>query len=155
MRARSRRRDAVRSARRLWSVRRIERPDGWPHGVVEHADRQTLQGFVVEHIADGATVYTDEASAYDGLSNHESVGHSVGEWVRGMAHTNGVESFWSMLKRAHKGVYHKLSAKHLQRYVNEFAGRHNIREMDTLEQMQHVVAGMIGKRLMYKELIAD
>ena len=123
--------------------------------VVEHTDRQTLQGFVVEHIADGATVYTDEASAYDGLSNHESVGHSVGEWVRGMAHTNGVESFWSMLKRAHKGVYHKLSAKHLQRYVNEFAGRHNIREMDTLEQMQHVVAGMIGKRLMYKELIAD
>ena len=123
--------------------------------VVEHTDRQTLQGFVVEHIADSATVYTDEASAYDGLSNHESVGHSVGEWVRGMAHTNGVESFWSMLKRAHKGVYHKLSAKHLQRYVNEFAGRHNIREMDTLEQMQHVVAGMIGKRLMYKELIAD
>ena len=123
--------------------------------VVEHTDRETLQGFVVEHIADGAAVYTDEASAYDGLLNHESVKHSVGEWVRGVAHTNGVESFWSMLKRAHKGVYHKLSAKHLQRYVNEFAGRHNIREMDTLEQMQHVVAMLVGKRLMYRDLIAD
>ena len=60
-----------------------------------------------------------------------------------------------MLKRAHKGVYHKLSAKHLQRYVVEFAGRHNIRELDTLEQMQHVVAGMAGTRLMYRELITD
>ena len=60
-----------------------------------------------------------------------------------------------MLKRAHKGVYHKLSPKHLQRYVSEFAGRHNIREMDTLAQMQYVVAGMVGRRLMYKDLIAD
>ena len=58
-----------------------------------------------------------------------------------------------MLKRAHKGVYHKLSAKHLQRYVAEFAGRHNIRELDTLEQMAHVVAGMIGRRLMYRDLV--
>lgn len=57
-----------------------------------------------------------------------------------------------MLKRAHKGVYHELSAKHLQRYVAEYAGRHNIHEYDTLEQMQHVVAGMIGRRLMYRDL---
>ena len=84
----------------------------------------------------------------------ETVNHGVGEYVRGMAHTNGVESFWSMLKRAHKGIYHKMSAKHLQRYVNTFAGRQNVREMDTLQQMQHVVAGMIGRRLMYKDLTA-
>ena len=71
-----------------------------------------------------------------------------------MAHTNGIESFWSMLKRAHKGVYHKISPKHLQRYINEFAGRHGIRERDTADQMTDVVAGMIGKRLSYRELIA-
>ena len=59
-----------------------------------------------------------------------------------------------MLKRAHKGVYHKMSAKHLQRYVNEFAGRHNIREQDTINQMQFVVAGMIGLQMTYKELIS-
>ena len=59
--------------------------------------------------------------------DHESVRHSVGEYVRGMAHTNGIESFWSMLKRAHKGVYHHFSVKHLQRYVDEFAGRHGVR----------------------------
>ena len=77
----------------------------------------------------GATVYTDDAAAYRGMPfEHQSVRHSVGEYVDGMAHTNGIESFWSMLKRAHKGVYHKMSAKHLQRYVDEFAGRHGIRE---------------------------
>lgn len=81
--------------------------------------------------------------------------HSVGEFVRGMAHTNGLESFWSTLKRAHKGAYHRLSARHLQRYVDMFAGRQNVREVDTLAQMQHVVAGMVGRRLMYRDLIAD
>ena len=72
-----------------------------------------------------------------------------------MAHTNGIESFWSMLKRAHKGTFHKMSAKHMQRYVNEFAGRHNVRERDTVDQMEAMVAGMAGKRLRYRELIAD
>ena len=60
-----------------------------------------------------------------------------------------------MLKRAHKGVYHKISAKHLQRYVDKFAGRHGVRERNTLDQMQSVVAGMAGMRLSYRELVAD
>ena len=122
--------------------------------VVDRTDKATLQGLVHEHAAPGAKVYTDETGAYKGLENHETVNHSVGEYVRGMAHTNGVESFWSTLKRAHKGIYHKMSAKHLQRYVSTFAGRQNVRDMDTLQQMQHVVAGMIGRRLMYKDLTA-
>ncbi|WP_420462925.1 IS1595 family transposase [Candidatus Palauibacter sp.] len=122
--------------------------------VVERTDAETLQGFVGDHAAPGATVYTDESRAYDGLANRETVKHSVSEYVRGMAHTNGVESFWSMLKRAHKGTFHHLSAKHLQRYVNEFAGRHNIRDADTLDQMRHVVARIVGRRLMYRDLIA-
>ncbi len=114
--------------------------------VVEGTDKKTLQGFVKTHAAKGAKVYTDDASAYDGLENREAVKHSVSEYVRGQAHTNGVESFWSMLKRAHKGTFHKLSAKHLQRYVNEFAGRHNIRSLDTIATM---LSRMVGKRLMY------
>ena len=85
---------------------------------------------------------------------HEAVNHSVGEYVRGMAHTNGIESFWAMLKRAHQGTFHHLSAKHLQRYVNEFVGRHDVRERDTVDQMANVVAAMVGKRLMYRDLIA-
>ncbi len=123
--------------------------------VVDQTDRATLQGFVKAHTLSGAKVYTDEARVYDGLENRESVKHSVAEYVRGMAHTNGMESFWSMLKRAHKGTFHKLSAKHLQRYVNEFAGRHNIRNYDTIRQMEHIVAAMVGKRLTYRGLVAD
>ena len=123
--------------------------------VVKNTDAKTLQKFVADSAAKGARVYTDDASAYKGMPfDHESVCHSVGEFVNGMAHTNGIESFWAMLKRAHKGVYHKISAKHLQRYVDEFAGRHGVREQDTLDQMQSVVAGMAGKRLSYRELIA-
>ena len=60
-----------------------------------------------------------------------------------------------MLKRAHKGTFHRLSDKHLQRYVTEFAGRHNIRELDTEDQMRELVAGMEKKRLRYRDLIAD
>ena len=81
--------------------------------------------------------------------------HSVSEYVRGQAHTNGMESFWSMLKRGYQGVYHKMSPKHLQRYVSEFAGRHNVRDLDTIPQMGHLVEGMVGKRLTYAALIAD
>ena len=70
-----------------------------------------------------------------------------------MVHTQGIESFWSMLKRAHKGTFHKISPKHLQRYVNEFAGRHNIREFDTIEQLASILEGMCGNRLRYRELV--
>ena len=124
--------------------------------VVEHTDARTLQGFVRDRVKSGTTLYTDDATAYDGMRDfdHESVKHSVAEYVRGMAHTNGIESFWSMLKRAHKGTFHKLSAKHLQRYVNEFAGRHNIRELGTLDQMRDTVTRLVGRDLLYRDLIA-
>ena len=66
-----------------------------------------------------------------------------------------MESFWSMLKRAHKGTFHKISPKHLDRYVAEFAGRHNVRDADTLDQMAAVASSMDGKRLRYSDLTAD
>ncbi len=123
--------------------------------VVQSTDKDTLQGFASRCTEPDATVYTDDASAYDGLPrDHESVKHSVGEYVRGKAHTNGVESFWAVLKRAHTGTFHKLSPKHLNRYVQEFAGKHNIRDLGTLAQMRDTVARMIGRNLLYKDLIA-
>ena len=124
--------------------------------VVTSTDKPTLQGFVIEHTAPGATVYSDEASAYEGLPfTHEAVKHSVAEYVRGMAHTNGMESFWAMLKRAHTGTFHKMSPKHLNRYVNEFAGKHNVRESDTLDQMRELVTRLMGRSRGYRKLIAD
>ena len=124
--------------------------------VVQSTDKATLQGFIIDNAASDAKVYTDEAGAYSGMPfDHETVCHSACEYVREMAHTNGIESFWAVLKRAHKGVFHKFSVKHLQRYVTDFAGRHNVRDADTLDQMGMIVGGMVGKRLTYEQLTAD
>ena len=123
--------------------------------VVNDTTAKTLQGFVVDHTRPGSRVYTDDSSSYVSLENHESVKHSIQEFVRGDVHTNGVESLWSMLKRGYVGTYHKMSPKHLSRYVREFAGRQNIRELDTLAQMSFVVQGMDGNLLPYRDLIAD
>ncbi|MDE2669390.1 MAG: IS1595 family transposase [Chloroflexota bacterium] len=125
---------------------------------IESTDGETLRGFVREHTEAGAQVYSDGHGAYqllEGEYRHNAVQHSVGTYVIEQIHTNGIESFWSMLKRAHKGVYHKISPKHLDRYVQQFAGKHNLREADTLAQMAAVVAGLVGRRLLYRDLIAD
>ena len=98
---------------------------------------------------------TRPGPAYQGMPfDHESVTHSAGEYVNGMAHVNGMESFWSMLKRGYHGTYHHMSAKHLDRYVREFAGRHNVRDLDTIVQMSTLARGMVGKRLKYTDLTA-
>ena len=123
---------------------------------VEHTDMRTLQSFVRANVKSGATLYTDEFPAYRGMPEfeHQAVRHSVGEYVDGQTHTQGIESFWSLLKRGYYGTYHRMSPKHLNRYVQEFAGRHNIRDLDTLAQMSEVTQGMVGKRLRYEDLIA-
>ena len=123
--------------------------------IVPDTTRLTLSNYVAAHVAPEAMVYTDEHAGYSGLPHHESVVHGRGEYVNGDCHTNGIESFWAMLRRGYQGTYHKMSPKHLNRYVNEFSGRHNVREADTIDQMTGIVAGMAGKRLRYSDLIAD
>ena len=71
-----------------------------------------------------------------------------------MAHTNGIESFWALLKRGYYGTHHHMSKKHLHRHVSEFAGRHNIRDNDTIEQLKQRAESMEGRQLRYKELAA-
>ena len=111
-----------------------------------------LKHFVGSHMEPEAKVYTDEHGGYVGLPNHETIKHSVGQYVNGMAHTNGIESFWAALKRGYHGTYHHMSPQHLARYVAEFEGRHNDRPADTVDQMAHMVRGMEGKRLRYEDL---
>ena len=123
--------------------------------VVGNTDAKTLQGFVGDHAVEGATVYTDDHGGYQGMPfEHETVKHSVSEFVNGMAHTNGIESFWAMLKRGYHGTFHHMSEKHLNRYVGEFAGRHNDRPADTIDQMVATARSMVGKRLRYRDLVA-
>ena len=124
--------------------------------VVDDTTAWALQTFVEDRVIPDATVYTDEHRAYSGFVffDHDTVNHSDGEYVRGDAGTQGIESFWLMLKRAHTGILHKISPKHLDRYVTEFAGRHNSRESDTLTQMGKLARGMMGRRLKYRDLVA-
>ena len=122
--------------------------------VVPATTRRALQSFIAARVKPQATIYTDEAMAYRGLPNHQTVHHRVSQYVDGEAHTNGLESFWAMMKRGYHGTYHKMSPKHLDRYVSEFEGRHNERPLDTLDQMAIMVRNAQGKRLRYRDLIA-
>ena len=122
--------------------------------VIKNTDKATLQGFIADHVRDRATVYTDEHNSYQNLQRfaHAAVKHGVGEFVRGQVHTNGIESFWALLKRGYHGTHHHMSPKHLHRYVNEFAGRHGVRELDTIKQMRNMAKNLDGKRLRYEDL---
>jgi len=82
-----------------------------------------------------------------------TVNHQVGQYINGQAHTNGIESFWALLKRGHYGIYHYMSAKHLHRYVKEFSFRHNTSQVGTMQFISMTIDRMINKRLTYKELI--
>lgn len=118
---------------------------------------KTLVGFIKANAPAGATVVTDEFASYRSLTakgfTHHTVNHGAGEYVRHYCiHTNGIESFWALLKRGHYGIYHYMSPKHLHRYVNEFSFRHNTAKVGTMSFIDMTIARMMGKRLTYKDL---
>ena len=126
--------------------------------VVKHVPdvtAKTLHGFIEDNVVVGATVYTDDFKSYRGLNkyNHLSVNHSVGEYVNQKAYTNGIESFWAFLKRGYYGIYHFMSSKHLERYIQEFAFRHNTASWETMNFIDRTFEMMRGKHISYKQLI--
>lgn len=127
--------------------------------VVQSTDINTVQNEIHGAVEAGSQVFTDEYGAYSDLGglffDHETVNHSAGEFVRGIAHTNGIESVWAILKRGLHGVYHHASAKHLHRYVDEFTWRLNEGNVGrhTTLRLDSFVDAVAGKRLTYKRLI--
>jgi transposase-like protein len=123
--------------------------------VGDTANPTALQKNVREHIEPGSHIYTDEARAYFGLTDqylHEFVNHAE-EYVRGNCHTNGLESFWSMLKRTLGGTYISVEPFHLFRYVDEQAFRFNNRkEMTDADRFREAMNQIVGRRLTYSEL---
>ena len=117
---------------------------------------KALKGFIRENVAPDAQVVTDELPSYKGLSrqfaSHETVKHSKGEYVRGIASTNSVESWFALLKRGIVGTFHHVSEKHLDWYVDEFAFRFNSREVEDPERVVLALQGIERKRLEYDEL---
>ncbi len=120
---------------------------------VARTDKVELQSAVIENVEPGSNVFTDGNTSYQSLSGyaHDFVKHSAGEYVKGIVHTNGIESFWSLLKRGYVGVFHYMSVKHLFRYVNEFAGRENAGH-NTMAGIDRIIAGAEGRRLDYRSL---
>ena len=122
---------------------------------IAHADKETLHGAVHKHVRPGSTICTDENPSYRGVAHrHKTVNHSAKEYVNDMAHTNGIESVWAVLKRGFNGVYHNWSKKHCHQYVNEFAFRLNEGncERDTQDRLDDLFRSMVGKTITYKEL---
>jgi transposase-like protein len=113
-----------------------------------------LQGEIRRAVHEGATIYTDEHGGYRGIPNyiHSAVRHSIGQYVDGMVSTNGIESFWALLKRGIYGIYHHMSPAHLDRYVNEFSFRHNTADLCNTSPFERVFYNSNGRRLTYRRL---
>lgn len=122
--------------------------------VIREADQETLHGEVKRHVEKGADLFTDGWKGYNGLDAeyvHEVINHAE-EYVRGNVHTNGIENFWSLLKRGIKGTYVSVEPFHLFRYLDEQSFRFNHRKLTDGERFSIVAKQVIGQRLTYAEL---
>jgi len=127
--------------------------------VVPNAKRETLQNKILEHVGWGAHIYTDQHIGYDGVDAthlfvHKTVNHMT-EYVRGQVHTNGIENFWSLLKRTLKGTYVAVEPFHLDRYLAEQVFRFNNcgSKMNDAKRFEKVMSNVAGHRLTYADLI--
>ena len=124
--------------------------------VVPNTKAIVLQKFVREYVKSGSVVVTDEWKGYVTLSKdyqHKTVRHSMHQYIYGGYHTNGIENFWSQLKRGVYGIYHHVNPEHLQAYVDEFTLRFNTRTYTTANRFDLILSNIAGKRLTYETLI--
>jgi len=121
--------------------------------VVDNTKKKTLQKELRDHVLAGSAIFTDALQSYDGLDEfqHDVVDHAV-EYVRGEVHTNGLENFWSLLKRGPKGTYVSVEPFHLFRYLDEQVYRFNNRHFTDAERMDVVARQIVGKRLTWNRL---
>jgi len=123
--------------------------------VIPNRKKKTLQGEVKKHVAAGTALFTDALLSYDGLSKqyaHEVIDHAEA-YVNGRIHTNGLENFWSLLKRGLHGTYVSVEPFHLFRYLDEQAFRYNNRkDMNDADRFIAMMSGIVGRRVTYKKL---
>jgi transposase-like protein len=122
--------------------------------VVDNRRKKELHKNIHEHVEAGAAIFTDELRSYDGLEDnfkHQVINHAV-EYANGNVHTNGMENFWSLVKRQLHGTYISVEPFHLFRYIDEQAFRFNNRKMTDGDRFDIGVREIVGKRLTYAEL---
>lgn len=115
---------------------------------------KNVKTIIRKHVDKSSTIMTDEFRSYKGLdkefANHQTVNHGTGEYVRGNAHTNTAEGYFSLLKRGIIGTYHHISQQHLDRYLTEFNFRYNSRKVTDSIRMMLAIDGVKDKRLTLK-----
>jgi transposase-like protein len=125
--------------------------------VVERVSMATVENNIIANVAKGTQIMSDDFMSYARIGKmfpHKSVSHARGEYVKGSCHTNSIESFWALFKRGYHGVYHFMSRKHMQKYVDEFTYRFNRRGGEMKSIFHDTVSGMIeGTKLPYATLI--
>jgi transposase-like protein len=122
--------------------------------VLDNLKQSTIQGHVRDHVADGSAVFTDAYSSYLGLGrdyDHRVVDHAQ-QYVDGQVHTNGVENFWSLVKRSLHGTYISVEAFHLFRYLDERVFTFNLRERSDFGRFEAVLRAIAGRRLTFAEV---
>ena len=125
--------------------------------VIESRRKHHLHAEIRQHVEPGSQLYTDELLSYDGLESdyaHKVINHAE-EYVRGAVHTNGMENFWSLLKRTLGGTYVSVEPFHLFRYLDEQAFRYNNREATDADRFRLAVSGVGGKRLTYSAVTGE
>ena len=133
----------------------VERDGRVRSQVMKHVTGKNLKEVLKANVEQSATIMTDDFFAYRGaakdFAKHEAVKHSAREYVRGLAHTNGVEGFFSLLKRGVMGTFHHISEQHLPLYLAEFDHRHNFRDVTDGQRTIEALKKTNGKRLMYRQ----
>jgi len=134
----------------------VERNGRVTTAIITSANAKEVHDFIRNNVNPNSTVYSDEHRSYLGLIGfkHESVNHSAGEYVNGKANTNTIESFWSLLKRGHYGIFHMIGVKHLHRYLAEFVMRWNMKDLREADRIDTMLESTNGLRLTYRGLIA-
>ena len=131
---------------------------------IERVDGATLKGEIRKHVDPSATINTDDFTSYRGIGSdfaggHRVIRHGQGEYAARIfgdpVHVNTAESFFSLMKRGHYGVFHTLSKKHLHRYCDEFVFRWNLRDLSDGERTVIAIMGSVGRRLMYRDPLKD
>lgn len=153
----SRKTDAKTKDRKTPVVGLLERNGRVRPKVVADVNGENLRHVIESNVARGSRIMTDDSSMYRGLKhhgwNHESVKHSMYEYVRGDVTTNAVEGFFGNLKRGLNGIYHSVSRKHLHRYLSEFQFRFNNRDLTDGERAVAAIKAAQGKRLTYAQQV--
>lgn len=136
----------------------IQRGGSVRAAVVSAPSKPELRNFIRLNVKSGATLFTDEHPGYEGIAGYSGdiIRHSFGEYSKGLAHTNNIESFWALFKRGYHGIYHYMSRKHLQRYVNEYCYRFNRRNGEMKGIFAETLNNMAtGRHLTLRQLVDE